>query len=407
MDAQPVETPAVPDPNSAPNDKDHATPSDAPALVNTAVEQLASADSTVPASKNASAAPAPGSDPSTAPAPHHTPVAPSSSLPEWTLLASPQPPSNSTTSASHAPTGGDPGPAPAPHHSPSGAPRARSWTRADGHHRSRSPSRDPPLAALPRRINEPTTIPPAQAEQLARERIYDVRLASRGTVHYEPLRDASLHDHFCKPSVRAHLERLGIIDTNGVITPDPTFRETQLALDRAERDARARRASDERDLAREVEVLVRAGTNPIPPNVGHGHDRWSSTVEAYTRSQLPPLTAPPFVANAAGGLAARYPPAAASRSRSSSTPAGAKPLPIPRHAGGDARRHRTASEGPGGGDRPRSAASTHVPPLAAKDGDAERGADLPRKAPLPEIKPEADARGGGESARGGAETGET
>ncbi|KAJ3372030.1 hypothetical protein GGF31_002292 [Allomyces arbusculus] len=411
MDRQPVEPhadtpdPAVPDPGSAPGcEKDHDAPSDASVPVKATADRLAADVSTAPSSDDAAVGPAPADSP-TASGPRHAPPAPSPSLPEWTLLASPQPgparpDASSTASPSPAPPGGDSRSAPAPHPSPPTTRRTRSRTRAVDALRSLSTRLDPP----PRRVNEPTTIPPAQADQLARERIYDVRLASRGTVHYEPLRDAALHDHFCKPSVRAHLQQLGIIDGQGAITPDPAFRATQLALDRADRDTRARRASDERDLAREVEVLVRAGTNPIPPNVGHGLDRWSATVEAYTRAQLPPLTTPPFVANAAGRLAARYPPAAASRSRSSSTPPGAKPLPITtRHAGGDARRHRTASEGVG--DRPRSAAGTHVPPL-----DGEKGVNFPRKAPLPEITSEVsagDARGGGDGARDGVGAGET
>ncbi|KAJ3365455.1 hypothetical protein GGF32_009313 [Allomyces javanicus] len=393
MDTQPVETPAnatagapaptVSDPSSAPGGMDHDAPSNASAPVNATAEQPDVANLTAPAPENASTSPVPESGSPAAPAPHHAPAAPSPSLPEWTLLASLQPSSNSTTSPSHAPTDGHAGPSPAPPHSPPGARSTRLRTRATADApRSRSTSRDPPPPPPPppRRVNEPTTIPPAQAKQLARERIYDVRLASHGTTHYEPLRDAALHDHFCKPSVRAHLQQLGIIDGQGAITPDPTFRATQLALDRADRDARARRASDERDLAREVEVLVRAGTNPIPPTVGHGHDRWSATVEAYTRAQLPPLTTPPFVATATGGLAARYPPAAGSRSRSLSTPPGAKMTP-------HVRRHRTTSEGPSGDVRPRSAAGAHVPPLA-KEGDGEKGVDLPRKPPLPEIKSE-------------------
>ncbi|ORZ32372.1 hypothetical protein BCR44DRAFT_1239668 [Catenaria anguillulae PL171] len=97
----------------------------------------------------------------------------------------------------------------------------------------------------------------------AREKIYNVNLVSRGMPSYEPLLDGYLQDHFATPSIRAHLKRLGIIDSDGYIIDEREFQHMQLAMDRAEKAIQLERESQQRDLDREVEVVVRHAQDPL------------------------------------------------------------------------------------------------------------------------------------------------
>ncbi|ORZ41097.1 hypothetical protein BCR44DRAFT_1482032 [Catenaria anguillulae PL171] len=92
-----------------------------------------------------------------------------------------------------------------------------------------------------------------------REKTYDVNLVSTHMPVYEPLLDGYLQDYFNTPSIRSHLLALGIIDEEGYIVDEHTFKYAQLALDRRERDNMLARASQQRDMDREVEVTLRQG----------------------------------------------------------------------------------------------------------------------------------------------------
>ncbi|KAJ3364401.1 hypothetical protein GGF32_001925 [Allomyces javanicus] len=164
----------------------------------------------------------------------------------------------------------------------------------------------------------------------AREKIYDVNLVSKGMPRYEPLLDTYLQDHFNNPSVRKHLQNLGIIDEDGYIIDEREFQYIQLALDRQDKEAQVDLQNQQRDIDREVEVVLRAeGYPPCHKGKHHEHDFWSPLVEEYTRSLLPPIRSPRKVTPT--GLASRY---VKPGKRSTSTPptaaasAGSDPFPL-------------------------------------------------------------------------------
>ncbi|KAJ3352103.1 hypothetical protein GGF32_003905 [Allomyces javanicus] len=147
-----------------------------------------------------------------------------------------------------------------------------------------------------------------------REKTYDVNLVSTSMPTYEPLLDEYLQDHLNTPSIRHHLVSLGVIDEDGYIVDDRTFKYAQLALDRAERETDLERSAQQRDIDREVEVALRhAQENSATSRRlrGRGGDIWTKVTEHYA----------PRMAAAAAARAARASSASPPASPPSTSPA--------------------------------------------------------------------------------------
>ncbi|KNE72207.1 hypothetical protein AMAG_16691 [Allomyces macrogynus ATCC 38327] len=147
-----------------------------------------------------------------------------------------------------------------------------------------------------------------------REKTYDVNLVSTSMPTYEPLLDEYLQDHLNTPSIRHHLVSLGVIDEDGYIVDDRTFKYAQLALDRAERETDLERSAQQRDIDREVEVALRhAQENSATSRRlrGRGGDIWTKVTEHYA----------PRMAAAAAARAARSSSASPSASPPPTSPA--------------------------------------------------------------------------------------
>ncbi|KAL7754289.1 hypothetical protein RI367_000270 [Sorochytrium milnesiophthora] len=93
------------------------------------------------------------------------------------------------------------------------------------------------------------------------EKVYDINLVAKTIPEYEPLEDQYLQNYFTTPSIRKHLEKLGIINHEGVITDPVTFKYAQLSLDRKERQLYLERMAEQRDMDRELEVAIRGASS--------------------------------------------------------------------------------------------------------------------------------------------------
>ncbi|KNE56494.1 hypothetical protein AMAG_02294 [Allomyces macrogynus ATCC 38327] len=294
---------------------------------------------------------------------------PEPSLPEWSPLTATNVPSSSLSrrgrSESRASTtvvaavteiAGLP-------RTPAGTDRGRLPSRGGGgtSPRAKSVGRDAPASRESEyaRHRAGTSVSNEFLKIRAREKIYDVNLVSKGMPRYEPLLDTYLQDHFNNPSVRKHLQNLGIIDEDGYIIDEREFQYIQLALDRQDKEAQVDLQNQQRDIDREVEVVLRAeGYPPCHKGKHHEHDFWSPLVEEYTRSLLPPIRSPRKVTPT--GLASRY---VKPGKRSTSTPptaaasAGSDPFPL----------------SPG---RARGASATAVPITSIRASDIVYGDDF-------------------------------
>ncbi|KAJ3131285.1 hypothetical protein HK100_006537 [Physocladia obscura] len=86
-----------------------------------------------------------------------------------------------------------------------------------------------------------------------RERIYDVNLATKETLHYEPLLDNRLQDYFSNKSIRSHLLKVGLITETGQVLPQKDFKKKQVHMDKDDAHKKNTKAEKEQDLDRDIE----------------------------------------------------------------------------------------------------------------------------------------------------------
>ncbi|KAJ3369153.1 hypothetical protein GGF31_005434 [Allomyces arbusculus] len=154
-----------------------------------------------------------------------------------------------------------------------------------------------------------------------REKTYDVNLVSTSMPIYEPLLDEYLQDHLNTPSIRHHLVSLGVIDEDGYIVDDRTFKYAQLALDRAERETDLERSAQQREIDREVEVALRhAQENSATARRlrGRGGDIWTKVTEHYAPRMAAAAAARAASASPSGSPSASPPPTSHARAMTAS-----------------------------------------------------------------------------------------
>ncbi|KNE71414.1 hypothetical protein AMAG_20352 [Allomyces macrogynus ATCC 38327] len=154
-----------------------------------------------------------------------------------------------------------------------------------------------------------------------REKTYDVNLVSTSMPTYEPLLDEYLQDHLNTPSIRHHLVSLGVIDEDGYIVDDRTFKYAQLALDRAERETDLERSAQQREIDREVEVALRhAQDNSATARRlrGRGGDIWTKVTEHYAPRMAAAAAARAATASPSGSPLASPPPSSPARATTAS-----------------------------------------------------------------------------------------
>ncbi|KAJ3353030.1 hypothetical protein HDU83_007404 [Entophlyctis luteolus] len=90
-----------------------------------------------------------------------------------------------------------------------------------------------------------------------KERTYDLNLVTKQMSVYEPLLDDALTDYFQNPKTRRHLQTLGLVDENGAIIDDITFKYAQIKLQKQQYERQVLKSEQERELDREVEMVIR------------------------------------------------------------------------------------------------------------------------------------------------------
>ena len=90
--------------------------------------------------------------------------------------------------------------------------------------------------------------------KLIQEKGFDANIPASSLRKYEPLSDGYLKDYFSHSGVHKHLIKLGILDEQGQLVDDKTYKFNQIKMDRAEKEEQERQEKLVRQMHREIEV---------------------------------------------------------------------------------------------------------------------------------------------------------
>ncbi|KAI9329069.1 hypothetical protein BDR26DRAFT_34366 [Obelidium mucronatum] len=90
-----------------------------------------------------------------------------------------------------------------------------------------------------------------------KERIYDVNLVTRDMPLYEPLLDEDLRDYFSSANIRKHLQKVGLITSDGKVIPKKKFKKQQVHLDHLQWQEKNIKNQEEMELDRDIEYAIR------------------------------------------------------------------------------------------------------------------------------------------------------